>query len=270
MNKFFTISEFAEISGLSRQTLIYYDRIGLFSPAVVAENKYRLYSHNQIGIISIISILSDLGVPLKDIAGIVKNVSPKTIETILETQLSIINDKINKLNLLSELVELRLESLTTGNDAIKNGENFSVVNIGEDIPVFVGPKINCVKEAITDENMIDFFERCEKENIPAVFTLGYIKDKENVLSGKEDVVSTLYFRLKSRAFANDFMPAGKYAVGYARGDYDKTDYIYGELFDFLKNNNLKLVGNVYEEYLHDELVQENPEDFILQVSAMIE
>lgn len=266
---FFTISDFAKISGLSRQTLIYYDNIGLFKPVTVADNKYRLYSHSQIGIISIITILSDLGVPLKEIMRIVKNISPKTTGDVLKTQLNLIHERLNKLNLLNDLVELRLESVLLGNAAEEKIGKFSIVNIDEDIPIFIGAKIDCTKEDITDDDMIDFFERCEKEKIPSVFALGYIKEREKVLTDKEDIVSAMYFRLKSKTFANNVMPSGKYAVGFARGDYGKTDYIYEKLFAFLKENNLEIVGNVYEEYLHDELVQENADDFIMQVSARV-
>lgn len=43
----FTVSQFAQMCGVSRQTLIYYDREGIFSPQVVGENGYRYYSHLQ-------------------------------------------------------------------------------------------------------------------------------------------------------------------------------------------------------------------------------
>lgn len=44
----YSISEMAAMFGLTRQTLIYYDRIGLFAPAHVNEEGYRLYEPTQI------------------------------------------------------------------------------------------------------------------------------------------------------------------------------------------------------------------------------
>ena len=41
MDGMYTISEMASIFGVSRQTLIYYDKIGLFAPAEVNEKGYR-------------------------------------------------------------------------------------------------------------------------------------------------------------------------------------------------------------------------------------
>lgn len=40
----YRISQLAELFGLSRSTLLYYDRIGLLSPSVRSEAGYRLYS----------------------------------------------------------------------------------------------------------------------------------------------------------------------------------------------------------------------------------
>ncbi len=267
---FFNISDFAKISGLTRQTLIYYDKIGLLKPEKVAENKYRMYSREQISVVSIISILSSLGVPLKKIAGIVRNISPKTAQFILETQAETVREKVEKLTLLRDLIDLRLNQLSLGNAALEKMDSFSVVNINEDVPLFVGAKVNCAKGDISDNDMIDFCERCKKLNIPLIFALGYIKGKDNVLSDKGDMVSAMFMRLKNRSLANGFMPAGKYVIGYARGDYGKTDYIYKNLSEFLKSNGLSIIGDVYEENLHDEMVQKNPANFVMQISARVE
>ena len=45
----FSIGELSKQQNISRQTLIFYDRIGLFSPAWVdPENGYRYYSASQL------------------------------------------------------------------------------------------------------------------------------------------------------------------------------------------------------------------------------
>lgn len=62
----YTISEMASIFGVSRQTLIYYDKIGLFAPAEVNEKGYRFYSPTQIPLMRLICMLRDLGVDLDE------------------------------------------------------------------------------------------------------------------------------------------------------------------------------------------------------------
>ena len=51
---------------VSRQTLIYYDKIGLFKPAVVNEKGYRFYSPTQIPLIRLVCMLCDLGLELDE------------------------------------------------------------------------------------------------------------------------------------------------------------------------------------------------------------
>lgn len=67
MDGMYTISEMASIFGVSRQTLIYYDKIGLFAPAEVNEKGYRFYSPTQIPLMRLICMLRDLGVDLDEI-----------------------------------------------------------------------------------------------------------------------------------------------------------------------------------------------------------
>lgn len=67
MDGMYTISEMANIFGVSRQTLIYYDKIGLFGPAEVNEKGYRFYSPTQIPFMRLICMLRDLGVDLDEI-----------------------------------------------------------------------------------------------------------------------------------------------------------------------------------------------------------
>ena len=53
------ISEFASLTNVSRQTLIYYDKIGLFKPDFKNESGYRYYSVKQIEFISCLLYTSD-------------------------------------------------------------------------------------------------------------------------------------------------------------------------------------------------------------------
>ena len=67
MNGMYTISEMASIFDVTRQTLIYYDKIGLFRPAMVNDKGYRFYSPTQIPLMRLICMLRDLGVELEEI-----------------------------------------------------------------------------------------------------------------------------------------------------------------------------------------------------------
>ena len=46
--RYITTGEFAKLTGVTKHTLFYYDKIGLFSPEIKKENGYRLYSFEQL------------------------------------------------------------------------------------------------------------------------------------------------------------------------------------------------------------------------------
>lgn len=44
----YTTGAFAKLFGINKDTLLYYDKINLFKPAIVGENDYRYYDASQI------------------------------------------------------------------------------------------------------------------------------------------------------------------------------------------------------------------------------
>lgn len=65
--QYLTTGEFARLCGVSKHTLFHYDELGVFSPAVKAENGYRYYSMAQIDVFFVISTLKELDIPLREI-----------------------------------------------------------------------------------------------------------------------------------------------------------------------------------------------------------
>lgn len=268
--KFLTISEFAKISGVSRQTLIYYDRIGLFSPTLVAENNYRMYSHNQIWAISTITMLSGLGVPLKEIRILMSGISPETITKTLEEQLGRIESEIKKFTVLRDMIRLRIEQIDTGCSHANDAPSFSVVEIEEDVPFYLGERVTSRQDDIFDDGMAAFFTKAEQENVPMIFAIGYVKAWASVKKGDYRQVSRIGFRLNNEQYANHTLPKGKYVVGYGKGDYGKTDVLYRALLRFVDEQGVVPTGDVYEEYLIDEMAEKDPENFVLQISVRID
>ena len=66
-DKRYSIGEFAKINGVTKHTLIHYDDIGLFTPAVTEENGYRYYINRQYSDFSSIAQLKEIGLPIKEI-----------------------------------------------------------------------------------------------------------------------------------------------------------------------------------------------------------
>ena len=80
---YFTIGEFAQLFGISKQTLFYYEKNNIFSPELIETNGYRYYSLEQYFIFEIIITLRKLGVSLKEIGEYVKNRNIDSLENLL-------------------------------------------------------------------------------------------------------------------------------------------------------------------------------------------
>lgn len=86
--KTYTIGEVSKITGVSKDTLRFYDRIGLFSPKTVnKKNGYRQYTYDQFWEIDIISCCRKLNIPLTMIREILKSKdNTSVLERMMEYQ----------------------------------------------------------------------------------------------------------------------------------------------------------------------------------------
>lgn len=83
MDKMFSTSEFANLFNISRQTLIFYDKKGLFRPAFRnPENDYRMYSQNQLGQFSFIMYLRNIGFSIEQIKTMMSGSADQTMEAL--------------------------------------------------------------------------------------------------------------------------------------------------------------------------------------------
>lgn len=64
----FTAGEMAKLSGLSKQTILFYDKKGILKPEYVdPDNGYRYYSADQLDFLDNISMLKEIGLSLDEI-----------------------------------------------------------------------------------------------------------------------------------------------------------------------------------------------------------
>jgi MerR family transcriptional regulator, thiopeptide resistance regulator len=92
----YTISEIARKFGLSRSTLLYYDRIGLLSPQERSGADYRIYTEKDYRRMEEIARLRNAGVSLQAIKKLIGGGSSQRGE-ILRRRLADINDEISRL-----------------------------------------------------------------------------------------------------------------------------------------------------------------------------
>lgn len=91
-----TVGVLAKKFGLSRSTLLYYDAIGLLSPASHVKGEYRIYDGDAEKRLELICKYRQAGIPLKKIEKILN--SPETsLATILQQRFTDLNNEILQL-----------------------------------------------------------------------------------------------------------------------------------------------------------------------------
>ncbi|MDD3764509.1 MAG: MerR family transcriptional regulator [Nevskiales bacterium] len=99
-----TITAFAKAFGLSRATLLYYDRIGLLRPAEVSAAGYRLYGEAEHARMTRIETFRKAGLPLKAIQAVLDGARGGNVEAALEQRLVALNAEMAQLQAQQRLV----------------------------------------------------------------------------------------------------------------------------------------------------------------------
>ena len=92
----FTIGQVAKKYGLSRSTLIYYDKIGILTPSGRSESNYRLYSDNDLKKMDRTILFRSAGLSLDSIHSLLDK-KGDDLDSALENRLSSINHEIQGL-----------------------------------------------------------------------------------------------------------------------------------------------------------------------------
>ena len=101
----YSTGEFAKHFGIKKDTLFYYDKIGLFSPEVVGDNGYRYYTASQIHTFRILLSLRELNFPIKVISEYFKKPSPEKLIKITSSQLKQIEQEMEKLTRIQAFIQ---------------------------------------------------------------------------------------------------------------------------------------------------------------------
>lgn len=103
--QYLKIGEFAKLAGVNKKTLQYYDEIGLLSPVYIAENGYRYYSVMQLDRLSVIFILKDMGVLLKEIKEYLDSENTELLDSLLQRQEKKIEEVIALLDQRKQMLQ---------------------------------------------------------------------------------------------------------------------------------------------------------------------
>lgn len=95
-----TVGELGRKFGLSRSTLLYYDKIGLLSPSGRSSANYRIYTDDDVARLEKIYLYRKTGIEL----GKIRRLLESTDNTVWEERLIQLNDELNSIRLQQKMI----------------------------------------------------------------------------------------------------------------------------------------------------------------------
>ena len=106
----YTVKKLADLAGVSRRTLHYYDETGLLKPASLGENGYRYYDDESLFRLQQILFYREMGLGLQQIGEFLEAPDFDTVSA-LQTHRQILQEKITRLQTLIQTVDTTIMHL---------------------------------------------------------------------------------------------------------------------------------------------------------------
>lgn len=262
-----TTGQFAKLTGVSKDTLFHYDRIGIFSPEMKAENGYRYYSINQFDVFNVILTLKELGMSLKEIEKYLIKRSPDQLLCLLEKEGEILDAKMKQLKKMKNIIA---EKIRITKDAIGINTSAIIFKEKEEERFLLTKAVSYIGEKSIYDSMIKHYNFLNTHNIDTPYSAGWMIDIKKVSANKSPDYDYLYTRISNASPHYNFIrKKGLYLTAYHKDGYSSIYDTYDRLLKFSSDKGLKVHGYFFEEVLLDELSVKGYEKYLIEVSAHV-
>lgn len=254
MKEYYSISEMADMHNISRQTLIHYDKIGLFKPIYTdEENNYRYYNANQIPLLREIYFLKSVGVRLNDIKKHMKQRNLNTAISLLEYHKEYVSKELEKLSSIYTHIDQKLDIFYKADYYMKKINVPRIKELPAREAVFTPFDRELNKQELHITMMKSWKKFIEYSLLPSR-GFGTIIKKSQL--GKENLFGEAgVFIILPMAKGIDIqdkitMPAGKYVCMYKYGMPYHVRHL-NELLEWIEAHNYRVVGDIVDVCLLD-------------------
>jgi DNA-binding transcriptional MerR regulator len=266
--KYLTTGEFAKLCKVNKQTLFYYDQIGLLSPLFKNEKGYRFYSINQIDLFYVIDLLKTLGMSLHDIQQYTQNKSPESFLALMYQQKDEIVKMRQEIEMKEKLIDTKIalveESLQIDFDQI------TLQHLPEAM-LYLSGNIENMTDDEFGEVVSEFIGELNEAKLDTGYPIGGITKREQVLKGEYSNYSFLYIEQPQPKEGYPYFQAvkGDFLIGYHIGEDQTIHHTYERLFAELERLDLTLGNYVFEEYIYDSVVKNDNEQYVTKIMMQV-
>lgn len=267
LQQYFTTGQFAKLRGLNKRTLMYYDDIGLFKPAMIKENGYRYYTNHQNSLLDVILALRDMGTPLEEIKRLLQNRSPTENLSLLQTQKQRLEEDEKRIKYMRCAVKGKIKLI----------ERYLSSNEGD---VFLEEcpteylLVTSIPDEITEDGLFDIsyqhMKRCAQLPVYGEPAFNVMIDVERVKAGDYFSYNYLYTKLAYRQGSVFQKPKGRYLKSFCKGDWEDSRTAYQNILQYADAHGYAMTGYAYEQIVLDEAAIRDYKDYVSEISVKVE
>jgi len=262
-----TAAQFARIHNINKSTLLYYDEIGLFSPAYKADNGYRYYTYRQSQVLEMILTLRELNMSIEEIKAYMNEPSADGL-------IGIFNDKIEEVNVsIRRLKEIKglLVSRTRTLKAMKQLDFSQIQQVDYPEEYLFVSRVWDIDSAEGEARTV--IEHARKYHTHRMFnhSFGTMMGQDSLLNHRFNEYEGFFTKI-DRPIDSDALfikPAGTYVRAYNVGDWDSIPGTYERILAYAGKYGLTFSGYAFEEGLN-EMAIKNMDEYVTQITIRID
>lgn len=269
MENLFSIGELSRYQNISKQTLIFYDKTGVFHPAYVdPSNGYRYYSASQLDELDTILILKKSGLSLQKIKELLSHYTTQSSLKVLKSQLGVIDRQMEELRLVRSRLSQRCAQLK-GANLHQEGPRVEKMEEQYVLTRPVEPPFTLREISIATKQC---FAQAFQESLPIFFQSGVRVPLERILRGDYTQADLVFLPTEKTGRANNIqrLPAGRCAAIYHRGDYLSIGASYEKLLAFCREQGLTVASDSYEFCINDYITTGDESEYLTKIVFYVE
>ena len=268
MKDYYKIGEISKIYGIGRDSLMYYEDIGILKP-FRDKNGYRMYKLSDIWRLNLIKELRSLNFPMKKIKEYLDDRNIESTKEILNKEIILIDEKIEELFSYKKNIMKRLDTISY---ELRN------LNLYEIDLVYINKRKALELNAnITKDEEFDFLiQKLQKDyenrftilgnnNIGSSFCLDKIK--KGIYN---EFKSVFCFLEDEEEIYNIIFDEGYYLTLTYRGEYKNNKQHINKMFKYIEEKGYKVISDPIEIYKIDIHETEDINEFITEIQIPVD
>ena len=268
MKDYYKIGEISKIYGIGRDSLMYYEDIGILKP-FRDKNGYRMYKLSDIWRLNLIKELRSLNFPMKKIKEYLDDRNIDSTKEILNKEIILIDEKIEELLSYKQNIMKRLDTI---NDELRNLKLYEI-----DLVYINKRKALELNANITKDEEFDFLiQKLQKDyenrftilgnnNIGSSFCLDKIK--QGIYN---EFKSVFCFLEDEEEIYNIIFNEGYYLTLTYKGKYKNNKHYINKMFKYIEEKGYKIISDPIEIYKIDIHETEDINEFITEIQIPVD